>query len=395
VRRIGCFCVLPLFLMATVSFAQTQNPGTVFTKTPADSAVIAAGWAESPIFMSDPGVYTDEEGLHLFFTSIFCEKEGHAYYAWNPADPADCLLKSDSGAIGYAFSDDQGLTWTIRETPVMMYGPEEWDLEKVETPFVTRVDDTLYLFYCATGYRDGQLFSQRYQIGVATLALGDRSIKQALLEDGDTMVKRPAPLISYNLVEPAADNNVQEPSVVFRDHVFELYFIGLGLSLPDQGIDAPSQQITSLNFMRATFDANLNPLDAPQELQIARIVNMPEVHYIDGLYYAFYTTFGPASDDEFHHGEIIGYATSEDGLTWKDAGIILEPGAGDSFDSWGVMAPTVSFQDNQTILFYSAWGMEDHPAFPVPADGRFGLPISQDRTLTSNIGRAVSTTLRQ
>jgi sucrose-6-phosphate hydrolase SacC (GH32 family) len=122
---------------------------------------------------------------------------------------------------------------------------------------------------------------------------------------------------------------------------------------------------------------------------------MPEVHYLDGMYFAFYTTSGPAEDDEFHHGEIIGYATSNDGITWDDAGIILEPGTEEDFDNWGIMAPTVSFQPDQTILFYSAWEKSDHPAFPVLPDGRFGMPISQDRTVHSNFGRAVSLNLRQ
>ncbi|HEX3052424.1 MAG TPA: hypothetical protein VHP83_17315 [Aggregatilineaceae bacterium] len=384
--------VLFVLLMATLSPIRAQDSVT-FTKTPADVPVIAAGLAGVPVFMADPVVYTDEEGLHLFYTSIFCEKAGQTYFSWNPANQDDCLLVSDSGATGYAFSADRGLTWTFRETPVIIPGPEEWDSEKVETPFVTRVGDTVYLFYCATGDHDGKLFSLRYQIGVATLDLAGRSVKQAFLTDGDVMVKRPAPLLAYNLAEPAADNNVQEPCVVFRDNSFELYFIGLGLALPDQGLDAPGQGIESINFMRATFDADLQPISGPELLNSSVIVNMPEVHYRDGMYYLFYTTFNPTiDDDEFHHGEIVGYATSADGLTWEDGGIILEPGESGAYDDWGLMAPTASFQEDQTILFYSAWGLSDHPAFPVQPDGRFGLPLSEDRTIYSNIGRAISTT---
>lgn len=391
-RKVVCSGVLLLALATAVPAAYPQ--GAEFVKTPADAAVIASGWADSPIFMTDPAVYTDEEGLHLFYTAIFCEKGGNPYYAWNPADPMGCVLKSAGGAVGYAFSDDLGLTWTIRETPLVMPGPEEWDLEKIETPFVTRVGDTLYLFYCATGSRNGQPFALRYQIGAATLDLGSRSVKQAMLEDGAMMVKRPGPLVAYNLDEPAPDNNAQEPSAVFKDGVFELYFVGLGLSLPDQGIDTSAQQITSINFMRATFDPDLNPLEPPQQIDTERMVNITEVHYVDDLYYVFYTTAGPADEDEFHHGEIIGYATSQDGLTWDDAGIVIRPGPDESFDNWGVMAPTVSFQDDLTILFYSGWEMRDHPAFPVAPDGRFGMPISQDRTIHGNVGRAVSVTLR-
>lgn len=392
-RRIVITGLLLVLLLAPVPAARSQSPDVTFTRSPADSAVIAAGWANVPVFMADPVVYTDEEGLHLFYTSIFCQKAGRTYFAWDPAHQADCLLVDAGGATGYAFSADRGLTWSFRETPVITPGPEEWDNEKIETPFVTRVGDTLYLLYCATGDRDGQLFSLRYQIGLATLALDHRSVRQALLADADVMVKRTAPLLAYNLAAPSGDNNVQEPSVIFRDNTFELYFIGLGLTLPDQGLDAASQQITSINFMRATFDAGFQPLTEPQMLKINRVVNMPEVHYREGTYHLFYTTFGPTEDDEFHHGEILGYATSADGLTWEDSGIILEPGGPDAYDNWGLMAPTASFQDDQTILFYTAWEMRDHAAFPVPADGRFGAPISGDRTVHSNVGRAVSTAL--
>jgi hypothetical protein len=391
-RKVIVFGILCLLWLAPVSVVQSQDRVLTFVKTPADKPVIKAGLAGAPVFVTDPVVYTDAEGLHLFYTSIFCEKDGHPYFAWDPANQADCILRSAGGAVGYAFSDDLGLTWTVRETPVIMPGPAEWDSEKVETPFVTRVDDTLYLFYCATGNRDGQLFALRYQIGVAALALGDRSVKQAMLDDGAVMTKQPEPLVAYNLAEPAADNNVQEPSVVIRNDIFELYFIGLGLALPDQGLDAPQQAITSINFMRMTLNSDLAPLDPPQVLPVSGMVNMPEVHYIDGTYYAFYTTSSLVGDDEFHHGEIIGYATSPDGLTWDNAGIILRPGPDTSFDNWGVMAPTVTFQEDQIILFYTAWEMRSHPAFPVPPDGRFGAPISGDRTVYGNIGRAVSTT---
>lgn len=391
----GWYLVCVILVMVTLGTVHAQETDLVFTKTPADAAVLVSGWADTPIFMSDPVVFTDEEGgLHLFFTAIFCEKDGQPYYAWDPANQMDCMLTSANGSTGYAFSDDQGLTWTIRETPVIVYGPEEWDNEKIETPFVTQAGDTLYLFYCATGNKDGKLFAQRYQIGVATLALNGRSVKQALLVDGDPMGKQPTPLLAYNLDERSVDNNVQEPSVVVRDGVLELYYTGLGFALPDQGLDAPGQSITSINFLRATFDLDLNPLDEPQKLQVEPAINMPEVHYVDGMYYGFYTIAGPGADDVFHHNEVIGYMTSPDGLTWTDAGIILEPGVAGSFDDWGVMAPTVSFQDDQIILFYSGWELADHAAFPVAPDGRFGIPISDTQTVHGNFGRAVSTTLR-
>lgn len=375
--------------LGTLQPARSQEP--MFDRAPADAAVIAGGWADTPIFMTDPMVYTDDEGLHLFYTALFCNKSGEWFYAWDPAQLLSCDITNVIGGTGYAFSADRGLTWTIRETPLAIPGPEDWDNENIETPFVTRVENTLYLFYCATGERDGELFHQRFQIGVASLDLGERSLTQALLADGDSFVKRPTPLLPYNLTETALDNNTQEPSVVIRGDTLELYYTGLGLALPGESIAAPGQQITAINFLRVTFDTDLNLLTEPEKLPNDLLINMPEVHYVNGLYHVFFTA--PGTDDEFHHGERIGYATSPDGVSWTGGQILLEPGPEGTIDNWGMMAPTLSFQAGETIMFYSAWEMQDHPAFPVPADGRFGMPISGDRAIYSNVGRAVSTTL--
>ena len=61
--RIVIASLLLVPLLAAAPAAQSQSP--TFTKSPADSAVIAAGWANAPVFMADPVVYTDAEGLHL------------------------------------------------------------------------------------------------------------------------------------------------------------------------------------------------------------------------------------------------------------------------------------------------------------------------------------------
>jgi len=144
------------------------------------------------------------------------------------------------------------------------------------------------------------------------------------------------------------DNNVQEPSVVFRDNIFELYYIGLGFALPDQGLDAPSQQITSINFMRATFDRDMKSVSLTASSPGWPLREHAEVHYLDGCTSAFTPLPVRQKTTNFIMARSSGNATSDDGITWDDAGIILEPGTEEDFDNWGIMAPTVSFQPDQT-----------------------------------------------
>ena len=120
----------------------------------------------------------------------------------------------------------------------------------------------------------------------------------------------------------------------------------------------------------------------------------------------FFTTLVQGS--EWHRGEQIGYATSGDGLAWAVAPApLLSPDAAAGgkapFDDWGIMAPTVAVlppaadggaedgtnQTTMSLLFFSAWEVQDAPCLPVAPDGRFGQPMG-DRCALSNIGRAVS-----
>ena len=60
------------------------------------------------------------------------------------------------------------------------------------------------------------------------------------------------------------------------------------------------------------------------------------------------------------------------------------------FDDWGVMAPTVAVEEDQVVMFYTAFGTERHACFPVAADGRFGRPAGDGQCLFGTVGRAVS-----
>ena len=380
-----------------------------FTKDPATRAVVAAGGGSgAPTFVSDPGVYADAEGLHLFASNIFCDdRNGSWYYSWDASNRGACNILNVSDAIGYAFSGDGGATWAFAPGPTLLPGPHAWDSAAVETPFPRVVNDTLYLFYSARGVgSDGKEFTSRYQLGVATVALAGRGLRRALLVDGARAAKRAAPLVSHDTAHAnATTNNVQEPSAVWTGARWEVFGIGLGLSEPAQPIGAPGQRITGIYMLRWVFDDPALPAGggALRVCTTTAPVNIIEVHRRSASDYRMYfTTLVQGS--VWHHGEQIGWAQSEDGLDWAvSATPLLSPdaaGGNATFDDWGIMAPTVAVlpphddaaatnQRQTMVLFFSAWEVQNSPCLPVARDGRFGQPMG-DRCALSNIGRAVS-----
>ena len=272
-----------------------------------------------------------------------------------------------------------------------------WDRAAVETPFPRVFNGTLHVFYSARGVEsDGRTeFANRYQLGVATVALAGRSLRTALLVDGARAAKRGAPLVAHDTAHAnATTNNVQEPSAVWTGARWELFGIGLGLSEPAQPIGAPGQRVTGIHALRWVFDDPALPAGggALRVCTTSAPVNIIEVHWRAG---------------GGRHGEQIGYAESADGLTWSVSPTpLLSPsaaGSGATFDDWGIMAPTVAVLPSsggdttngttEALLFYSAWELQDAPCLPVASDGRFGQPMSDGRCALSNIGRAVSTTM--
>jgi len=173
--------------------------------------------------------------------------------------------------------------------------------------------------------------------------------------------------------------------VVRPDGIF-LYYVGLGLLLPEQPVEAPGQQITSVGLGRAEFDLDLNVISRSASTLLEG-ANITEVRYFDGAYRLFATT---PSLGEFHQGDGISYSTSEDGVHWPTPTPILH-GAVAGLDDWGMMAPTVAVENDRVVLFYTAFTMERHACFPVPADGRFGHPVAGGTACVfPTVGRAVA-----
>jgi hypothetical protein len=248
--------------------------------------------------------------------------------------------------------------------------------------------DTLYLAYSAAGMSsEGTPQIHRFQIGLAQIALGRGSVREAMMDESRTFERRAAPLLPYDLREGRFDNNVQEPSVVFGPDGLFLYYIGLGLALPHEPIDAPGQKIQSVGLGRATLDRQLNVVSR-SAAPILEGVNITEVRYFDDAYHLFATTL---TSGDAHRDEAITHATSLDGVTWSTPGPLLSPGAVGGYDDWGVMAPTVAVEPDRLVLFYTAFGTSGGACRLIGPRGRFGMPMAQGRRcFFPTIGRVES-----
>jgi hypothetical protein len=370
----------------------TPSPDLVsrFVRTPSDRAAMPSGTAGWPALVADPNIVVDEEGYHLFYTDSFCRRSDRSYfYSWDPLQAGLCDSGQAIGTTAYAFSRDRGLTWEFRPTPVVLPGQTEWNDGDVETPFVWRVADRLYLAYCAWGHRGGAALRTRFQIGVAMLDLGGRSIRTALMDGQSIFQQRPEPLVPGDFTQPNGINATLEPSVVVRDGRFELYFVSVGLTHPEQDTAAPGQQL-SVALRRTVLDQGLAPTEPPSEpLLTGASANITEVRFFDGRYHLFATT--TPHDD--HDDDAITYAESQDGLHFTPTPI-LQRRSGATFDNWGLMAPTLAVEPQSLVLFYTAWEMQDRRCQLAGAGGRWGMAQESHPELASclyaTLGRAVA-----
>jgi predicted GH43/DUF377 family glycosyl hydrolase len=357
-----------------------------FEREPAARPVISSGRAGLPVVAFDPGVFVDDEGYHLFYTTIFCRAKQYPSYSWDPANPAGCDIINSFGSIAYAFSSDLGLTWQFRRTPVVFPSDSGWDAAKIETASVFRLRDTLYLTYSADGRRGGRMLTSRYQIGLAMLPLEGRSVNAAMMDDSTRFARRRDPLLPYDLRAGRFDNNVQEPSVVIRPDGMYLFYVGLGLLLPEEPVEAAGQQIRSVGLGRAVLDDQLNVISR-SESAILPDANITEIQYFDGEYHLFGTT---STAGEFHKGARLNHATSPDGVHWSALEPFLDGGVA-GVDDWGMMAPTVALARDRVVLFYTAYSTDPGNCFPVPPTGRFGRPVAGGtECLFPTVGRAVA-----
>jgi hypothetical protein len=197
---------------------------------------------------------------------------------------------------------------------------------------------------------------------------------------------RTTPLISKNPIG-FFDMNVQEPSVIYRNNSFEVYYVGLELKE-----DIPLNNETGLDILidigmgKAVFNKNLELISRTVE-PILTGVNMIEMKYFNNIYCLFFTTSG---NGEFHKNEKIAYSVSKDSEnSWSKPTVILTKSDANTFDNWGIMAPSVVFDEDKIYLFYTALGVKDISCFG-ESKTRWGSPIDNNSKLGyMTLGRAI------
>lgn len=416
-QRLLALCVVAA---ATVHAIEIRVPS--FVKSPSAEVVHAGDRGtdahRNPFFVSDPAIITDSSGMHLVTTALFCSEDGRYMFSYDPTDFLRCnpgnTSEGGGGSWLYGFSADDGSTWEYLPTPFAPAGTAVWNDQKLETPNLVLVNDTLVIFYSSTGYAR----LQRFTISVATLALNGRSIRQAVLIDGDRPVLRAEPTVPADLLNSAAlTNNAQEPTAILSadGQTYDLFFTGLGVKNPNDGLDQAGNAVQGVFFLRCRVAADFNLIDVPVEVATPGITggnpNIVEVMLFGGEYHLFYTSLVLGGD--YHHDEELKYAVSTDGgFTFYGHGVgdnIMLTYGPDAYDGWGIMAPTVALVHGGTelVMLYSAWGKQTSPCILKDQDrsggvgvSRFGKPTTnvsvgaqmpnQDWCIMSNIGRAVS-----
>ncbi len=361
-----------------------------FVKSPNNKEVISTGGEGLPTTAWDPYIHVDEEGYHIFFTSIFC-KEGDDYnFSFHPGNQRTCNMGDSFGSIAYGFSADKGLTWEFSDTPVIYGGGKTgWDDHSIETAHVTRIGNKLHLFYSGVSMD----LESRFQIGKGELDIQENSIYKTLMTNKVTFSRPPKPFLASQYEVSDFDNSTQEPSVVVKDDRIELYWVGLRWKLPGEAAGAPGQGMRGLRFFRTVYDLDFNLIEQTEE-SFADGVNITEVKYFDNNYYLFYTTLeifgGP-----FHREEKIGLMTSTDGLSWSKGRIILKSGPIDTYDGWGLFAPTVAQDGNDLVMFVTTLSVEDGVvvASDLQPGERIGIGQGTE-TVYGGIGRAVAEFVR-
>ena len=294
---------------------------------------------DSPVLKSGNSGEWDEE--HLAPSSVFLlDGTYHLFYAG-----------SDGSAwrIGIATSTDL-TNWTKHPAnPVLDVGdPGAWDDQIVHEPVVTKIDDTYHMIYRG---QDGKVD----QFGHATSAdLIDwtRNEQNPVLGVGEPGAWDDTHIFGGELLRENGDyylfyTGYSEPNVWPRSPLATIKSIYRSVFLNEQ----PSYRIgiaNSIDLGSWTKDSS-NPVFEPSDSKSWDSVDVsrPSIIRIADHYYLFYDGRGQGDHQ-------IGYATSEDLLSWNrgSKNPVLEPGETGRWDSRDVRSPVAIQSDDKIFLLY-------------------------------------------
>ena len=227
------------------------------------------------------------------------------------------------GGIGYATSPDGRVWETYTGNPVLVAGPEWYDVNEVASPAVVIVDGDYHMWYS----------------GIATD--GNNRISHATSPDGIVWVKDSLnPVMDLGPQGSLDDEELIHPFVIYEEPVFRMWY---------NGHDGSAQRILyAISLDGVLWARNSTAALEPGEPgdwdddMLAMMCVLP----VGSFYYMFYTAL--SASEEFG----IGYATSHDGVDWikrSPSEPVLSPGDAGTWDDMAVVAPVVAVSSRVTL----------------------------------------------
>ena len=298
-----------------------------------------------------------------------------------------------STQIGRAISED-GKNYTADTMQIMIpLGPAEaWDDTEVETPFVlideAAPDSERYkMWYAGKGNAGSNRPGFAYQIGYAYSSNGINWVKynnpsndsDPRFAESDPILPIPEFIVSGEDTIPEVISydswSTAEPSVVFENDTFKLYYLGLGLV--DDVFAHWVVLATSINGYEWERDSVVfSPSFTGKE---ATGIACPAVIKHGDEYLLFYSMVEMPYDSfaNIERGS-IGLAKSADGVNFRrvSSNPILDHGSSESYYEAGLFAPSPIVKDDSLFLYFSSLVYKPIDAIFEPFIGYAKAPLS-------------------
>ncbi|MGB0525719.1 MAG: hypothetical protein ACPGJS_22260 [Flammeovirgaceae bacterium] len=280
-----------------------------------ENPIMSAGFKAidgyTAISVSDPSVLFDEEdNIWKMWVAI----------GWFEGEQFKTGIK-------YAESND-GTSWSIH--PDICLQPStvssSWDYTSVETPMVVKVEnnpsDKKYLLWYSGGNITINPLGEdypRFQIGLAYSADGITfnkiSESESPYQQEGLVFKVEDAFPSFPSVKTGI---VADPSVIYENGVFKMWFTSIGLTINDEDVDGGVAYAESVDGINWTASAQ-NPLQSLKRISEDFVAQPAVVYDAQSSQYEMWFSADYESElEEVGMNGTIGfwYANSADGLNW-------------------------------------------------------------------------------
>lgn len=205
-----------------------------------------------------------------------------------------------------------------------------------------------------------------YQLWYAGISNMDAHVQIGYAEssDGESWRRSTAqPVLAIGQPGEWDDDQINSPTVIYHDGNYKMWYAGNRTNQPSAIGYASSSD--GIHWQKHAS----NPVMAGGQNQWdAAGIRSPSVLFRDGIYHMWYSNVSSNSS--------IGYATSNDGLTWvkSEKNPILVPGDDGTWDHFAIFEPTVFYDETlgRFEMWYTGYESDQHTT------NRFGRAFSLD-----------------